>query len=83
MANIPVSEMRAAVESAYTGHRWKVKVADMPDCQIIALYYKFLREGKIDDGYSVKKAGTDNRKEKKRQEFKPYIGEQMKFEGLS
>jgi hypothetical protein len=42
-----VWQMRDWVKSAYTGQIWKAKVDKMPNSQIIALYLKFVHEGKI------------------------------------
>lgn len=83
MASIRTCDMRAAVESVYNGRKWKVKVANMSDRQVVALYYKFVNEGKIDDDPRPARIDIHHSRSEKRQEFDPYIGEQLKFEGLS
>ena len=41
-------EMREAIISAYPkSDSWKKKVAKMSDNQVLAIYMRFLREGKI------------------------------------
>lgn len=40
-------QMREKVEAAYDGDKWKQKVRRMPDDQIVAIYYRFLKSGKI------------------------------------
>lgn len=40
-------QIRAAVISVYPGQKWKHKVAAMSDAQVVAIYYEFLRKGKI------------------------------------
>ena len=42
-----VSQMRSAISNVYSGKGWKEKVSNMPECQVIAVYYKFLNEGKF------------------------------------
>ena len=42
-----VDEMREKVAYAYGGDNWKKRVRFMPDDQIIALYYKFKKNGRI------------------------------------
>jgi len=39
--------MRDWVSSAYPGKIWKERVKKMPDEQIIALYYRLVKQGKI------------------------------------
>lgn len=43
-----VDQMRAAIASVYYGTKWKLRVADMLDRQVIAIYYSFLEHGKFD-----------------------------------
>lgn len=38
---------RDKVRAAYDGPKWKAKVDKMSDRQIIALYFRFMKEGKI------------------------------------
>lgn len=40
-------QMREKVAAAYDGDNWKQKVRRMPDDQIVAIYYRFLKSGKI------------------------------------
>lgn len=41
------NQMRDVVSKVYEGQKWKTKVAAMPDSQIIAVYYRFMKEKKI------------------------------------
>ena len=41
------AEMRAAVSKAYDGQKWKDRVKNMPEDQIIALYYSLRKNKKI------------------------------------
>lgn len=40
-------QMREKVAEAYSGDNWKLKVRRMPDDQIVAIYYRLLKSGKI------------------------------------
>lgn len=42
-----INQMRAWVISAYPGPKWKKKVELMPDDQIISIYYRLIKQGKI------------------------------------
>lgn len=42
-----VGDMRSLVAKAYNGDKWKNKVRNMPDDQIVAIYYKMASTGKI------------------------------------
>lgn len=42
-----VVNMREWVKSAYPGDKWRKKVENMSDSQIVAVYYNLLRSGKI------------------------------------
>ena len=42
-----IDAMRNEIEKVYPGDRWKRKVAFMDDNQVIAVYYKFLNDGKF------------------------------------
>lgn len=48
MAYLSVDEMRQAIKKPYSGVGWARRVANMHDMQVIAVYYKFLEEGKFD-----------------------------------
>lgn len=50
-----VSQMRTAIAGAYEGPRWKLRVANMPEHQVIAVYYKFLNDGKFEKKKRPKK----------------------------
>ena len=43
-----IYDMRAAITSVYPNATWRDRVAKMYDDQVIAIYYKFLRDGKFD-----------------------------------
>jgi len=42
-----ISNMRDWVISAYPGDKWKEKVKKMPDDQIIPIYYRLIKKGRI------------------------------------
>ena len=42
-----VDNMRDAISSVYRTSSWRKKVDYMYDDQVIAIYYKFLKEGKL------------------------------------
>lgn len=42
-----VYSMRTWIEKAYPGENWKKKVRKMPDNQLVALYFRLVRSGKI------------------------------------
>ena len=43
-----VEQMRKEIASVYKGKDWSKKVDNMPDNQVIAMYYKFKAGGKFD-----------------------------------
>ena len=40
-------DMRIQISSVYSSHNWKLKVQRMTTDQIIAIYYRFLKENKF------------------------------------
>lgn len=42
-----IDQMRHEVAKAYSGEKWKHKVKNMPDDQILAIYTRFLNSGKL------------------------------------
>jgi hypothetical protein len=44
-----VNNMRELVADVYKGESWQKKVDKMSDEQIIAIYYKFLKQGKFEE----------------------------------
>ena len=47
--NLQISQMREKIREVYSGDGWVKRVRNMPNDQVIALYYKFLKQGKIKD----------------------------------
>lgn len=47
--NLQISQMREKIREAYSGEGWAKRVRNMPNDQVIALYYKFLKKDKIKD----------------------------------
>ena len=47
--NLQISQMREKIREVYSGEGWVKRVRNMPNDQVIALYYKFLKQGKIKD----------------------------------
>lgn len=46
MATTNIVQMREYVTKAYSGDYWKRKVAKMPAQQVMAIYFRLMREGK-------------------------------------
>ena len=42
-----IEEMRHDISKVYLNSSWKKKVANMPDKQVMAIYYNFLANGKF------------------------------------
>ena len=42
-----VKDMRDAVAAAYSGPAWRLKVLDMPDRQVIAIFKSMVAEGRL------------------------------------
>ena len=42
-----IEEMRSDISKVYLNTSWKKKVANMPDKQVMAIYYSFLAKGKF------------------------------------
>lgn len=47
--NLQISQMREKIREAYSGDGWVKRVHNMPNDQVIAIYYKLLKKGKIKD----------------------------------
>ena len=59
------NEKRAAIARVYSSESWQQKVKKMPDAQVVAIYQKFLADGKFDRVNNIP-----------RELFKPnYLGE--------
>ena len=43
-----VEQMREAIADAYLSETWKRKVSNMPEDQVMAIYFKFKEAGKLD-----------------------------------
>lgn len=41
-------QMRTAIGEVYSSDSWNAKVKKMPDDQVVAIYYKFLANGKFE-----------------------------------
>lgn len=50
-----VEQMRSAIADVYFGPIWKAKVARMPDYQVMAIYFRFEKEGQFNQSKPVKK----------------------------
>lgn len=58
-----VEQMREAIAGVYKGWKWKDKVANMPEDQVMAIYFKFQSSGVLDgtnvvDDHSSRKSNT-------------------------
>lgn len=47
--NLQISQMREKIREVYSGDNWVKRVRNMPNDQVIAIYYKLLKNGKIKD----------------------------------
>lgn len=47
------NEKRAAIARVYSSESWQEKVAKMSDNQVIAIYRKFLADGKFDEPHVI------------------------------
>lgn len=47
--NLQISQMREKIREVYSGDSWAKRVRNMPNDQVIAIYYKLLKNGKIKD----------------------------------
>lgn len=47
--NLQISQMREKIREAYSEDGWTKRVRNMPNDQVIAIYYKLLKKGKIKD----------------------------------
>lgn len=74
-----VQQMRAAIYDVYPGRKWKIKVQNMPDDQVVAVYYSFLEKGKFKEG-SVGSAVSRGAITDNHPKVKAYIGEQLKID---
>ena len=48
MANFTIGEMRRIITKVYPGESWKNRVKRMYDGQVVAIFYSFMENGKID-----------------------------------
>jgi hypothetical protein len=51
-----VSQMRAAINKVYPTPKWQNKVAHMPDHQIIAIYFDFLKRNVFEEARKARAA---------------------------
>ena len=42
-----VSDMRELISSVYAGQKWKDRVRNMSEDQVIAIYWQFVKKGKL------------------------------------
>lgn len=70
-----VEEMRVAIAKVYSGEAWKRKVRNMPDYQVMAIYFSFLETGKFDK--PKKPAAERTEPAKGPSPFKPEVGVQI------
>lgn len=45
--NMQVEQMRIKIKFAYTSAAWQERVDRMSDGQVIAIYYRFLKQGRV------------------------------------
>lgn len=51
-----VSQMRARIAEVYAGKAWRLKVDNMPEYQVIAVYHSFKESGKFEKKTQTKPA---------------------------
>ena len=61
MATAGLERMRSAIIDAYPGRKWELKVNEMPERQVIAVYNHFLRAGMFNKIHQPKKVSDENR----------------------
>lgn len=49
MSTISTKDMRNAISTIYVSPKWKRDVENMPDHQVVAIYYRFLNSGKFNE----------------------------------
>lgn len=47
--SLDISQMREKIADAYNGDGWKKKVRFMPNDQVIAIFYRLKKKGRIKD----------------------------------
>ncbi len=65
-----VKLMRSEISKVYLGNRWKTKVRQMPNDQVIAIYYSFLKNDRFK---------TQKKKENKEPEYRQQY-QQLSFD---
>lgn len=73
MNAMTVPQMRYVIHDAYPSSKWKRKVLNMPDDQVIAVYHKLLNSGKLDP----KPTKPTTSKQIDIPKFEPFIGSQL------
>lgn len=56
MSSVTVDYMRSAISDVYPSREWRERVDRMPNDQIIAIYYDFLKYGRFEKGPAKKPA---------------------------
>ena len=77
-----VAQMRCAIYDIYPGDSWHEKVNNMPDNQVVAVYYSLLARGvftKRPTGLDIPIHITVEAKGEDEPHFKPLVGEQLKL----
>jgi hypothetical protein len=68
-----IEMMKKEILKVYSGPKWVAKMKKMPDNQVIAIYYHFLKAGRF------KKAEKDRQAKKKLEGFQP---KQLSFDDV-
>lgn len=82
MATLNVDQMRRLVAGVYRSDSWKIKVAMMPDSQVIAIYCRFNREGRFTPVYDERKKKPKRGKRIETNPVEDFGGVQLTFDDI-
>ena len=69
-----INEMRKEISKVYSNDTWRNRVHFMPDRQVAAIYYNFLRTDKFKRAEEERKAKREKRKENHQMTLGEYFG---------
>lgn len=84
MSFIDIDDMRRFVSNKYPGIVWKAKVQRMPDCQIMAIFYRMIEDDEKPNKtkkHAEKSPDKEVKKSNTESSFTPYSGTQIVLDG--
>lgn len=75
-----IEQMRKAIAKVYPNEGWHIKVSEMPDYQVIAVYIRFECDGLLLEPTPSPKREIEVVEEKPKPLFNAYDGEQLSFD---